>query len=420
MPAVTVTTRAERELLVTRMLLLGIIVTMLVSTSVAIAFEFASYVAFAFLPEPRRRLAQALRHPLTLALVPFGLVIVVAAFYGPTSWHNALAALAGWRRLLLLPLAIAVFDDEPSKRLILNTIIVVSLAGAVVSLLCASLLPVHGWLARGVIYRNYTAQGITFSLAIVICSAAFLRPTFFAGERLLGDRRIMAAAIAVMAIDVVFVLESRSGYVAVIVMLAALITFLVGGSWRAKVAACLGVVVCVGLVLAASPRVRGGFEQGLHDVETVDVAPEGTRVGQRDVMWRNSIRMIRDPPIFGVGTGGFQDGYRPYVQGVAGWQSFETDDPHNQFMKIQGEQGLIGLAALLFFIARAFMCPAPAPYRQLAAAALLGWCATSLANSHFSTFAESRLLFFWLGAMLANPDLVRQTTMAMTAAVPEA
>jgi O-antigen ligase len=124
-------------------------------------------------------------------------------------------------------------------------------------------------------------------------------------------------------------------------------------------------------------------------------------------MWRNSVRMIRDRPIFGVGTGGFLDGYRAYVQGVSGWTGFETGDPHNQFLKILGEQGLIGLAAFLFFIVRSLTCPAPAPYRQLAAAALIGWCATSLANSHFSTFVEGRLIFFWLGAMLGSATVRR-------------
>jgi len=84
----------------------------------------------------------------------------------------------------------------------------------------------------------------------------------------------------------------------------------------------------------------------------------------------------------------------------------ETGDPHNQFSQDPGEQGVIGLAAFLFFIFRALTCPAPAPYRQLAVAVLAGWCATSLANSHFSTFVEGRLLFFWIGAMLAvRPDL---------------
>jgi len=38
------------------------------------------------------------------------------------------------------------------------------------------------------------------------------------------------------------------------------------------------------------------------------------------------------------------------------------------------------------------------------AAALIGWCATMMANSHFSTFGGRRLTFFRLGAMLATPS----------------
>ena len=65
------------------------------------------------------------------------------------------------------------------------------------------------------------------------------------------------------------------------------------------------------------------------------------------------------------------------------------------------------LLAFVFFIVRALTCPGSVPYRQLAVAALIGWCATSLANSHFSTFVEGRLLFFWLGAMLATQTSVK-------------
>jgi O-antigen ligase len=186
------------------------------------------------------------------------------------------------------------------------------------------------------------------------------------------------------------------------VMTVVAVASLAKGSLRTKGLAGLAVLVCVGGVLASSELVRTRVGQAFHEIATVDQVAEGTSIGQRVVMWRNTVRMIRDHPIIGVGTGGFQDGYRPYAQGAPGWQGFESGDPHNQFLKIQSEQGLIGLAALLFFIIRTLMCPAPTPYRQLAAAAMIGWCATSLANSHFSTFVEGRLLFFWLGAMLAG------------------
>jgi O-antigen ligase len=398
---------ADGGVALARTLLLGVIVTMLLSTSVSIGFELASYLVFAALPEPRRRLLQALQYPVVLGLLPLAVVIVAATFYGAASWGGALSALVGWRRVLLLPLAAAVFDDAPSTRLVLKTIVVTCLVGTLVSLVAYWGLTVPGWLGQGVVFRNYAIQGMTFSLAIVACAAALVRPEAFAGDRLFADRRIMATAIVAMLVDIVFVLTGRSGYVSVIVIPVVLITSLIRGSWRAKAAVGLGVLLCIGVVLVSSAHVRGRVAQALHEIVTVDQVPEGTSLGQRVVMWRNSVRMIRDRPIFGVGTGGFQDGYRAYVQGVSGWTGFETGDPHNQFLKILGEQGLIGLAAFLFFIVRSLTCPAPAPYRQLAAAALIGWCATSLANSHFSTFVEGRLIFFWLGAMLGSATVRR-------------
>jgi O-antigen ligase len=140
----------------------------------------------------------------------------------------------------------------------------------------------------------------------------------------------------------------------------------------------------------------------------VDQAEEGTPFGQRQVFWRNTARMIADHPVFGVGTGGFQTAYAPYVRGAAGWAGNETGDPHNQFLKFQAEQGVFGLAAFLFFICWTLRCPAPMPWRALAVAALVGWCAVSLFSSEFSTHNQGRLIFFWLGAMLGGEGVTRR------------
>jgi len=398
---------AHVEVAVARALLLGVLVTVLMSTSVAIGFEILSYIAFAALAEPRRRLIGALRSRIVIALLPFAVVVFIGIFYGAASWPDAVGALAGWRRMLLLPLAAAVFDDEGSKRLackvLLATCVVGALASVVTKLSAYSLFHTE----PGIPFHNYAVQGLAFSLAAAICVAALVRPDAFAGDRVLGDRRIMAVALAMLVADVVFILSGRSTYVAMIVMLVAVVAFLVQGSWRAKALAGAGVLICVGLLLGSSANVRSRIAQAFHDMETVDQAAEATSPGYRVVFWRNTLRMVGDHPILGVGTGGFMDGYMPYVEGVPGWKGGGTGDPHNQFLKILGEQGLVGLAAFLFFIGGALACPAPSPYRQIGAAVVIGWCATSLANSHFSTFVEGRLVFFWLGAMLATQTSAR-------------
>jgi len=398
---------AHVEVAVARALLLGVLVTVLMSTSVAIGFEILSYIAFAALAEPRRRLIGALRSRIVIALLPFAVVVFIGIFYGAASWPDAVGALAGWRRMLLLPLAAAVFDDEGSKRLackvLLATCVVGALASVVTKLSAYSLFHTE----PGIPFHNYAVQGLAFSLAAAICVAALVRPDAFAGDRVLGDRRIMAVALAMLVADVVFILSGRSTYAAMIVMLVAVVAFLVQGSWRAKALAGAGVLICVGLLLGSSANVRSRIAEAFHDMETVDQAAEATSPGYRVVFWRNTLRMVGDHPILGVGTGGFMDGYMPYVEGVPGWKGGGTGDPHNQFLKILGEQGLVGLAAFLFFIGGALACPAPSPYRQIGAAVVIGWCATSLANSHFSTFVEGRLVFFWLGAMLATQTSAR-------------
>jgi O-antigen ligase len=387
---------------IARVLLLGIIVAGLVSTSATIVFEFASLIPFIVSRELQRRLAQAFCHPAVVGGIPFAVVVVLATFHGPASWHDALNALGGWRRLMLGPLCVAVFDDAASKRLVCKVLVLFCLLAALVSFVTQweSISILHK-LPPGVSFHNYTVQGMTFSIAIIVCIAAIMRPEAFAGDRVLGDRRIMAAVIAVLTFDIVFVLWGRSGYLALLVMTVAVVTLLVRGSWRAKALAGFGVLACVGLLLASDAQVRSRVGQALREFETADQSTKPTSLGYRAVFWPTTLRMVRDHPIFGVGTGGFADGYRPYGQGVEGWRGNDTGDPHNQFLKILGEQGLIGLVAFLFLIFRALACPAPAPYRQLASAALICWCATSMANSHFSTFVEGRLIFFWLGAMLA-------------------
>jgi O-antigen ligase len=403
----TIAAPADRGVAIARVLLLGVVVAMLMSTSVAIGFEFLTYIAFAVFSGPRRRLVQALRDPIVIGLLPFAAMVLIATFYGPTSWPNALNALVGWRRMLLLPLAAAVFDDDASKRLACKAFVAICTIGALGSFATAwtgySILRTE----PGIPFHNYAVQGISLAVAITICVAALVRPETFAGDRWLGDRRIMAIAAAVMMVDVVFVLRGRSGYLSLAIMAVAVVTFLVRGTWRAKARAGLAALLCAGVILGSSAHVRDRIGQALGDIETVDQVSEPTSIGWRVVFLRNTLRMVRDHPLFGVGTGGFLDGYQPYVEGVSGWQGEGTGDPHDQFLKVMGEQGLLGVAALLFLIFRAFTCPAPTPYRQVGAAVLIGWCATSLANSHFSTFVEGRLIFFWLGAMLATQTSAR-------------
>lgn len=388
---------------IARALLLGLLVSVLFSTSLSIGLEILAYIAFGCFPELRRRLIRILSHPVMVGVYPGVVAVVIGVFHGPAPWSEALLGLAAWRRLLLLPLCLSVFDDDRSKNVALMVFVATCLVGTLISFTTAVLqvAPTPRY-PPGIVFHNYTVQSMALSLALGVCLAALLAPRYFSGNRLLQSAPLMAATGGLFLIDIVFVLASRSGYAAVLVMSILLVITLTQGKWTTKALAGAAIAICVGAIVLSSTQARTRIAEAIREIETVDQAATGTHLGQRMVMWRKTIRMIGDHPVLGVGTGEFAAGYRPYALEGKGWQSFETDDPHNQFLKIQGEQGILGLAAFLFFIFRVVTCPAGPPYWQLAVAAVAAWCVTSLANSHFSTFTEGRLIFFWIGTMLGQ------------------
>jgi O-antigen ligase len=126
-------------------------------------------------------------------------------------------------------------------------------------------------------------------------------------------------------------------------------------------------------------------------------------MGIRSVMWNVSVQMAAERPLLGYGMGSVLIAYQRKLaeSSYTGWAKTPVTDPHNQYLQVQLQAGIAGTAAFLWFLLAAFRHPASPPRRAWATAILLGWCATSMATSHFTTFAEGHLLMLSLGLLLA-------------------
>jgi O-antigen ligase len=186
-------------------------------------------------------------------------------------------------------------------------------------------------------------------------------------------------------------------------MAVTLAVMLGGGTRRTRLAAGACVVVGVSGVLSSSPLVRHRGEMATTEMESAEQSKDFSSGGVRVVMWKTAWQIISEHPVLGVGTAGFKTAYAQKVEGRTGWRAEPTGDPHNQYLKIWAEQGIFGLVAILAFIGLALTTRGITPFRELGLAILLASSASSLVNSHFSTFFEGRMVFFWLGAMLSTP-----------------
>jgi len=382
---------------VARVVMLVELVALLVSTSAVVVGELLLYALFLGSGVLRRRLWATFTQPMVKMTWLWGGLVLLAALYCVGTPAEALDGLGKWRKILLLPMAAALFDEAVWKRRFLWTMVLAAALGVTLSYL--------GWVSGvtianngpGFVIINYATQGVMFAVSLfaLVLMARYAPPAQPGWRWFLGG-----TGVAIFA-NLIFITPGRSGYLALLLLAVVAAFFLV--SPRVRYLAALATALALGVLLFFSPVANQRIRQGVSEINTYDKSTELTSMGIRRYMWSNTIKMIEARPLLGVGTGGFAEGYRQQVAGQAGWQGQPVGDCHNQYLRVMAEQGVVGLLVFLVLLGSFFRQPVGMPYRIIGLGVLLSWCATSLVNSHFSNFMEGRFIFLWCGALLAMP-----------------
>ena len=371
----------------------GVMVALLFSPPVTVAFELALYALMLGSAPLRARLWAAARQPLPAMALAFWLLMALAMLYSIAPWREAFGVWWSWRRLLLLVLAAALFDDPAWKARLVLILVWVAALGALASYLDA-LLDLGNPYITGIVFGSHAIQSMIFALA-AFAVAVMLR------DRVLSPaRRVLLVVVALLLCsNVILVTTARTGYVALIVL-----TVILAYQWprstshlRRLAWTAAGVAAIAG-ALAVSPIVQQRVAKGLDELAHYDRNPGLSPIGDRVIFLRNSLELAAERPLFGHGTGAFREAYAKKV----GREALQTKDPHNAYLFVAVQYGLAGLAVFFALLAVALRQPARAPFRLLALSALATWCVSSLFNGHFYTFAEGRFIWLWLGACLAR------------------
>jgi len=346
-----------------------------------------------------RSFRESVRHPLGIALVVFLVVAAIGMLYSPVPWEDRLEAYSSWRRLGYALILLGFFAGHGWKQRFVVSFTMVATAG-----LFASYAAAFGWIPSkpghegGVLLQNHATQGIVFSLA-VLCIAHLAKCT---SRRM---RWVLLAGAALFAINVMYVTPGRSGYAALLIALLVFGAMLFG--WR-RIYIWLPIGVLLGaMTFSTATPLRERVLQGIREMKSAAQTKDLTSMGTRVLFYRTTLELIRERPLFGYGTGSFGKTYSALVaKRYNDWRATPTTDPHNQYLFITMELGIVGLIAFLAVIAAGFWSAARAgPYGWIAGGALAIWCVSSMFSSHFRTFPEGHLIGLFLGSMLATePD----------------
>jgi O-antigen ligase len=248
-----------------------------------------------------------------------------------------------------------------------------------------------------------SSEGMFVSVALAIGLWSFTQK-----EPVLGLTRLPLALLTfyLMAYIVMFT-SGRSGYIAMFIVLTSMSLIYIKNlkkiiAWKFG----LGLIVVATITVAllsvsktSSDRINLAITE-FKQSEQNSTKNIYTSVGQRLIFWKNTIDMLPQYFVFGVGTGGFQAAYTKQVLDKTGLDALITQDPHNQYLKILIEQGVIGLLLYLSMIVRVLIqSNKDASKFVLFSTVLYIWLITSLFNAHFSTFMEGTFIWAWMGLM---------------------
>ncbi|HEX4583455.1 MAG TPA: O-antigen ligase family protein [Burkholderiaceae bacterium] len=379
-------------------------------TNVAVAL--ALVLALASQPM-RARLVVAAGQPLGRAALILLALMALAMTWADAAWRARFDAWWNWRTMLLIVLTAAAFGDVRWKERFCLWLVAAVAIGAVASfaMWLANVTTQEGY--PGTLLRNHVTQSMAMTCGVLIAAVLAAQP-----ERSMRSRALLVAAALVCLANLVLVAAGRSGQVALVVAALSAV-FLMFRGWRRWRIVLVLLALAAGLA-AASPMLKQRFYLVAREAPSLDCAGPENSTGLRLLLWRTTGELIRARPWFGYGVGGFMPAYAGEVQNhlrgepLTGWCARPVHDPHNQFLRVTVEAGVLGLIAFLGLIAGAARQPAAQPYRTCGVALLAAWCTTSLFNSHFQTFNEGHLIALLLGALLA-PDQAQAASAPSTA-----
>ena len=343
------------------------------------------------------KLTQIRTNPVALAaLVLFGMMIA-GCFYGQASSTEALNYLGKYLDILFIPILIWLFREEKARGHAIAGFMLAMTVTLILSYVIQTGLFPHNDLLQGEVNNAFVFKW-QLTQNIFMAFFAYLLAVK-ARHCELPRRRMLFALMAALAFyNVLFMVQGRTGYV----VLAVLLVYFCFSWLRWKG---LAVALSVGLLIGIAGYFGVGPMQSRVQSAASEVAVwkpgQGGRTssGLRLDYYTNSLAIIGEHPFLGVGTGGFEKAYSEKIRNTP---MAPSNNPHNQYLLITAQLGVAGLALLLylFFVQWRMAASLPGMLEQNLARGMLLTVATgSLFNSLLLDHAEG-LFFAWMSGVL--------------------
>ncbi|WP_032112464.1 O-antigen ligase family protein [Candidatus Paracaedibacter symbiosus] len=367
-------------------------------TALSSIFFVLTFLSSFFKPGLLHNWKQSARLPAIKFLLLFlGWLIIRFSYANLGSMGNILL-MKHTLKPLLIPFFMHVFT-KANERWIVNAFILSMLLTVILALIQCFPGVNFKYAAKftsGSIFKNHIATSIFMAFACFIVAHQAL-------SHKRQERFIYCALFVFFAFHLFYLNHGRTGYI----IFAALFVLFLFQRCTIKV---IGISLISGLIIALSVfKLSPNFNKRINEAQQEyhlyhQQGKSETSTGLRLELWRNSIKLFKQKPILGWGTNSFRKAYQTLPETH---KTTHAHNPHNQFLLIAVENGIVGLLLFLGFLlccgwASLLM---PANISHLFQGVLVTFIVGSFGNSLLGDHSEG--LFFVLFCALGLSTLIR-------------
>jgi O-antigen ligase len=299
--------------------------------------------------EWKERVRRITANPVAVSVLLLFGWLLLGTLGGGGAGHERALAIKKYADLLLIPILISMAINVQER----DRALVALSASLILTLLLSVGLTVGGSLPlsesigcdqlNSCVFKKHTTHNVLMAFGALL----FAVLAWKSSERWV--RWGWGAASVLATSNVLLMVQGRTGYV-VLAGLAILGFYMVLG-WRGILSGIVALSVSFSIAYQVSPLFHERVSRAVSSVTqwSPKVAVVNDPIGWRLEYFYHTVEIIQDHPLVGVGTGGFVQAYRARTE-QAGLDV--PPHPHNQYLFIMAQVGIIGLGLLLWLFVR--------------------------------------------------------------------
>lgn len=326
-----------------------------------------------------------------LAIILF-LLLVAGLVTTPAPLDDALAFLKKYRELLYFAMVVSlIMDNDGAARHAEDSFV----AGCVVLLL----------LSYGIYFSIIPSERFGHSVVYHITHSFFMAIlAFWCLQRIFESRQyfyLWLGLFLAATFNLFYIAPGRTGMLVYVALI--FLTVLQRFSWKKSIPVTALVIAVIGITFVTSTNFSSRVREAVNEMTSYQAESSRTSLGMRFDWWQNSLALIKEKPIFGHGTGSFKTVQAELIKNS---DTKPTDNPHNEYLLIAVQTGLVGLFLFVALLATQFLaaCKLQPPRKYLLQGVVVAMATGCLMNS-FLFDSHPGHFYAIISAILSTPTV---------------